>query len=452
MRASFFFLLLLISGLGLFSQPDLTRAAAELIGLSFDEEEIADMQANLDRQKLAYENLRSQSLENAVMPAVMFNPILPGTTYPPLSEQQPIKWDLPTRIKRPSNEAELAFLPIPHLASLIKRKKITSVELTEIYLRRIKQFADSLHCIVTLTEDLALKQARQADLALAEGKYLGPLHGIPYGVKDLLAVPGYPTTWGAMPYKEQHFREQATVVKKLAAAGAVLLGKLSMGALAMGDVWYKERTRNPWNLQQGSSGSSAGSASATAAGLVGFSIGTETLGSIVSPSTRCGVTGLRPSYGRVSRTGAMALSWSMDKIGPICRSAAGAAMVFDAIRGPDGQDMSLFPVAFNYQPRLPLSKLKVGYVPAYFEGRNGRRSSRLNDSLSLVSIRGMGIELIPVSLPEDLPISALRIILTAEAGAAFDELTRSDQDSLLVRQDRGGLAQYFSQQPLYSSH
>ncbi|MEL6852090.1 MAG: amidase family protein, partial [Bacteroidota bacterium] len=280
MRAFFLSCLLLVSGLYLFGQsasPAQTKAAASLIGLEFDSLERAYMQANLSRQRGAYESLREQRLENSIMPAVMFNPVLPGTRMPALAKEKPIDWNLPKKVKRPKQDGDLAFLSVPELASLIKRKKITSVELTQVYLNRIKRFADSLHCVVTLTEEVALAQARKADAALAAGTYLGPLHGIPYGVKDLLAVPGYPTTWGAAPFKDQTFSEQATVVSRLEEAGAVLLGKLSMGALAMGDVWFKDRTRNPWNLDQGSSGSSAGSASATAAGLVGFSIGTETM-------------------------------------------------------------------------------------------------------------------------------------------------------------------------------
>ena len=278
-----------------------------------------------------------------------------------------------------------------------------------------------------------MAQAKLADEEIARGFYRGPLHGIPYGVKDLLAVEGYPTTWGAMPFKDQVISETATVVNKLNEAGAVLVAKLSMGALAWGDVWFEDTTRNPWNLDQGSSGSSAGSGAATAAGLVAFSIGTETLGSIVSPSTRCGVTGLRPSYGRVSRYGAMALSWSMDKIGPMCRSALDCALVFEAIQGPDNLDPTLYDLPFSFPQEQSLSEMKIGYLSDYFTPES---NSWKNDSVSLEVFRSLGALLEPISLPDDLPVQAMGIILSSEAAAAFDELTRSDKDSLLVRQNR----------------
>jgi Asp-tRNA(Asn)/Glu-tRNA(Gln) amidotransferase A subunit family amidase len=285
--------------------------------------------------------------------------------------------------------------------------------------------------MITLMEDEALLAARNADDEIAKGKYRGPLHGIPYGVKDLLAVEGTLATWGAMPYKDQEINETATVVKKLNEAGAVLTVKLTLGALAMGDIWYGGVTKNPWNLEQGSSGSSAGSASATAAGLIPFAIGTETLGSIVSPSTRCGTTGLRPTFGRVSRHGAMALSWSMDKIGPICRNAWDAAIVFDVIRGEDGFDKTVQNASFNYSVKRDVKKLKVGYVKKYFEADYPNKDF---DNQTLDVLRSMGVELHEVSMPEELPVRALLVILSSEAAAAFDELTRSKRDSLLVNQ------------------
>jgi Asp-tRNA(Asn)/Glu-tRNA(Gln) amidotransferase A subunit family amidase len=319
------------------------------------------------------------------------------------------------------------------LAVLIKSKKITSLELTQLYLKRIKKYADTLQCAITVLEQTAIAQANRADAEISNGKYRGPLHGIPYGIKDLLSVDGTETTWGAAPYKEQVISKTATVVKKLEEAGAVLTVKLTMGALAMGDIWFGGVTKNPWNLKEGSSGSSAGSASATVAGLVAFAIGTETLGSIVSPSTRCGASGLRPTFGRVSRTGAMALSWSMDKIGPICRSALDGAIVLHVISGADGIDHHVRNASLNYSAKTDIKKLRVGYLKTLFDGNYATKS---NDAKALEVIRALGVELVPLELPTDIPVNAIRLMLTAEAAAAFDELTRSNRDSLLTDQRR----------------
>jgi Asp-tRNA(Asn)/Glu-tRNA(Gln) amidotransferase A subunit family amidase len=299
-----------------------------------------------------------------------------------------------------------------------------------MYLDRLKKYGPELECVVTLTEELALEQARKADEEIAYGRYRGYLHGIPYGAKDLLAVRGYKTTWGAEPYKDQVIDDTATVVKKLERAGAVLVAKLTLGALAWGDVWYGGMTRSPWNLEQGSSGSSAGSAAATAAGLVAFAIGTETWGSIVSPSTRCGATGLRPTFGRVSRAGAMALSWSMDKIGPICRTVEDCAIVFEAIRGPDGIDQTVLDGSFEYDFRVELEKVRVGYLRDAFDEEYENHD---RDAATLVEMRELGAELVPVDLPE-YPVYSLAFVLSAEAAAAFDQLTRSNQDDSMVRQ------------------
>jgi len=328
---------------------------------------------------------------------------------------------------------EMAFYSVGQLSELIRTRRVSSEQLTTMYLGRLKRYGPKLECVITLTEELAMRQAKQADKEIAKGKYRGPLHGIPYGVKDLLAVKGYKTTWGSVPYKEQMIDEDATVIKRLEQAGAILVAKFTLGELAMGDVWFGGRTRNPWNYKQGSSGSSAGSAAATAAGLVGFAIGTETLGSIVSPSTRCGTTGLRPTYGQVSRTGAMALSWSMDKIGPLCRTVEDCALVFQAIRGPDGVDQSLYDVPFNYDPKVNWKKLRIGYLKMEFD------SVRFNKSISdsvLAVLGGLGAKLIPIELPK-IPVENLRTILNAEAAAAFDDLTRNNQDDLMVRQGKG---------------
>ena len=414
-------------------------AAEKVIGLSFTETEREQMLPGLNGFQEAYSAMREYSLENSVMPAMQFDPLPIG--WQPSYAPQPISWEYP-KVKRPRSNEELAFLSLPELASLIKSRKVSSEELTRVYIDRIKTYSDTLQCLITLLEEDALAQARKADQEIAAGNYRGPLHGIPYGVKDLLSMPGTKTTWGAMAYKDQELEAEATVVRKLNEAGAVCIAKLTLGALAMGDVWYGGVTKNPWNLEQGSSGSSAGSASATVAGLVGFSIGTETLGSIVSPSTRCGASGLRPTYGRVSRYGAMALSWSMDKIGPICRTAEGAAMVFATIQGPDDQDPTLIQADFNYSPQVDLSQLRVGYLKDHFEEDH---RGKANDSTVLSVLRDLGANLQPVRLETDIPVGALRIILTAESAAAFDELTRTDRDSLLVRQNNWAWPNTFRQ-------
>ncbi len=345
--------------------PETVEEAQKIIGLNFDAAKRDSMLRNLAEQLERYEKLRTISLPNSVPPAILFNPIPAGFEFEKV--KKPLKMSRSGKVIMPRNIEDLAFYSVAQLAELIRTRKVTSEHLTMIYLGRLKRYGPKLECYVTLTDDLALKLAKQADREIAKGKYRGPLHGIPFGVKDLLSVKGYRTTWGSVPYKDQLIDEDATVVKRLEDAGAVLVAKFTMGELAMGDVWFGGRTRNPWNYKQGSSGSSAGSASATAAGLVGFSIGTETLGSIVSPSTRCGITGLRPTYGRVSRIGAMALSWSMDKIGPICRTVEDCALVFNAIYGPDGKDQTLYDAPFNYDSKVNWRKLRIGYLKAEFD-------------------------------------------------------------------------------------
>ena len=416
------------------------KATQVLFDLNFTDQENEMLTGGLKSNKRKYELIHNYDLNNSVPPAISFNPVPIG--FKAEIVQQNNLFDFPVEVKIPENKEDLAFYSVAELSVLIKNKQISSEELTRLYLNRLKKYDKILHCVVTLTEDLAIKQAKKADEELAKGIYRGPLHGIPYGVKDLLAVEAYKTTWGSGAHKDQTINETATVVKKLEDAGAVLLAKLSLGALAMGDVWFGGKTRNPWNPEQGSSGSSAGPASATAAGLVAFSIGSETLGSIVSPSTRCGVSGLRPSYGRVSRTGAMALSWTMDKLGPMCRTAEDCAIVFDVIRGSDGIDQTLIDSPFNYNSFKNIKSLKVGYIKELFE--NSRRRST-NDSISLEVFRKLGVKLIPVNLPENFPFSALGIILNAESAAAFDDLTRSNRDDLLVQQRRGAWPNSFRQ-------
>ena len=381
-----------------------------------------------DYQK-AIQAIHQYKLDNRVGMSLIFDPLPPGFQLE--ITQRPIDWGLSKKIILPENRNELAFYPVYKLAALIKSRKITSLELTKLYLDRLKKYSDTLQCSTEILEETALKQAKKADEEIARGKYRGPLHGIPYGIKDLLSVEGTETAWGAAPYKGQVISSTATVVKKLEEAGAVLAVKLTLGALAMGDIWYGGVTKNPWNLKQGSSGSSAGPASATVAGLIGFSIGTETLGSIVSPSTRCGASGLRPSFGRVSRNGAMALSWSMDKIGPICRSALDCALVFDAIRGTDGIDHHVRDAAFNYNAKTDIKKLRVGYLKNLFEADYPTKG---NDLKALEIIKSLGVDLQVVDITTNIPVNAIRLMLTAEAAASFDELTRSNRDSLLTDQ------------------
>lgn len=415
--------------------PPITAAiiqdAEKIAGLEFTAEERELMRQGVTENLASYRQLRSLSIPNSVPPALQFNPILPAMSLPRPTKS--IKMRLPKPRPLPANLEELAFWPITLLAALIKSRRITSLQLTKMYLERLKRYDAKLQCVITLTEELALRQARQADSEIAAGQYRGPLHGIPWGVKDLLATTGYRTTWGSVPFKEQVFDYNATVVERLEQAGAVLLAKLSVGELAWGDVWFGGKTKNPWNLKQGSSGSSAGPAAATAAGLVGFSIGTETYGSIVSPATRCGITGLRPTFGRVSRHGAMALSWSMDKIGPICRSAEDCALVFQAIHGPDGKDLTVIDLPFHYDPNFDARKLRVGFYQSAFATERNSPQAKANDDAVLTVLQRLGFELIPIELP-DYPIEALNIILNVEAAAAFDELTRSNQDDLMVRQ------------------
>jgi Asp-tRNA(Asn)/Glu-tRNA(Gln) amidotransferase A subunit family amidase len=402
--------------------------AEKVIGLTFEQAERDSMLDSIRELRRSYATIRDVPLDNGVPPALLFDPRVTRQETEAAQKSHLVPLDVDAVM--PEDPQDLAFYSVAELAVLLRTGRITSTYLTELYLERLKRFGPELECVITLTEDLALEQARRADEEIAAGEYRGPLHGIPYGLKDLFAVPDFPTTWGAMPYKDQVRDETATVAKRLEEAGAVLVAKLTLGALAWGDVWYGGRTRNPWNVEQGSSGSSAGPAAATAAGLVGFAIGTETWGSIVSPCTRCGCTGLRPTFGRVSRAGAMALSWSMDKVGPICRTVDDCALVFDAIKGPDGIDLTVVDAPFQYDPYLRLEDLNIGYVKNLFEEEYENRDK---DLATLDVLRKLGADLIPVELP-DLSVEPLALILDAEAAAAFDELTRSGKDDLLVRQ------------------
>jgi Asp-tRNA(Asn)/Glu-tRNA(Gln) amidotransferase A subunit family amidase len=410
---------------------DVVEKGDKIIGIDFTEPEIDSMLSILNDQLGNYKNIRKADLQNDVPSAMLFNPI--PNDFRVDQEQKPLRFDNYISTKMPVNKDDLAFYSVGQLASLIRTRQISCVELTKFFLDRLKKYGPKLECVITLTEDSALAQAKKDDEEIAAGWYKGMMHGIPFGVKDLLATKGYKTTWGAMPYKDQMIDEDATVIKKLEDAGGILVAKLTMGSLAMGDVWYGGKTRNPWKTSEGSSGSSAGPASAVSAGLVPFAIGTETWGSIVSPSTVCGVTGLRPTYGRVSRTGAMSLSPSMDKIGPICRNAEDCAIVFYFIYGPDKKDKTLYDYPFNYYNKIDLKKLRIGYLKNDFAKDS---AFKVQDSLALLTLKQLGADLIPIELPKDIPVNDLSIILTAEAAAEFDNLTLSNKDDMLAAQDK----------------
>jgi Asp-tRNA(Asn)/Glu-tRNA(Gln) amidotransferase A subunit family amidase len=439
--------------------------AAAIADLTIAEEYKEMMLEDLNDQAKGYEEVYKLNIPNSVDPALLFDPVLPGMRFE--TERRAMRMSPPPRVvpSVPKNVEDLAFWTVRELAELVRTKKVSSLALTEMYLGRLKKYDPTLKFVVTLTEERALAQAKKADAEIAGGKYRGPLHGLPWGAKDLLSTKGYRTTWGAGGFENQIIDEDATVVQRLDQAGAVLVAKLTLGALALGDVWFGGVTRNPWNTNQGSSGSSAGPASATAAGCVAFSIGSETLGSISSPSTRCGCTGLRPTFGLVPRTGAMALSWSMDKLGPICRSVEDCALVLDAIYGPDGHDRTVHAAAFNWDAQLDCRRLRVGCLKADFEhqpeppqaekeepaktpeeqkkrderkkrreaGRARAEYDRKYNEAALAKLREMGVNLIPVELPK-FPYQAITAMLTAESAAAFDDLTRSGRDKLLTSQ------------------
>ncbi|UCC39766.1 MAG: amidase [Candidatus Aminicenantes bacterium] len=413
--------------------------AEKIIGIKLTNEERKRIRGRLNRNLGIYKGIREKDLDNSVNCALVFNPVPPGMTFP--DKKKRIKYG-DVKVKKPAKLEDVAFYSVLQLAKLIKKKQITSTELTKMYLSRLKRYDPTLKFVVNLTEELALEQAKRADEEIKKGKYRGPLHGIPYGAKDLLSVKGYKTTWGAEPFKNQIIDRNATVVERLEEEGAVLVAKLTLGALAQGDIWYGGRTRNPWNPKRGSSGSSAGPASATAAGCVGFSIGSETNGSIISPCNRCGVTGLRPTFGRISRYGAMALSWSMDKIGPICRTVEDCAVVFNAIYGPDGKDNTLIDLPFNWNPKIDVKKLRVGYFEKYFKRElrgkpkdKKRKASRQKEQrLSnrvLDVLKGLGLEIKPIDV--DIQVLGTGFILSTESAAAFDDFTRSTRDDLMKK-------------------
>ncbi|HLW53343.1 MAG TPA: amidase [Candidatus Angelobacter sp.] len=448
---------------------DMIDNAATIADVPISDEYKDMMLESLNSLPQSFKAIYDLHIKNEVAPAIVFDPVVPGTKLDSVRRRMSIsKAPAAHDSAVPKNLEDVAFSSVRQLAELVRTRKVSSAALTDMYLARLKRYDPTLKFVITLTEDRARAQAKEADAAIAAGKYHGPLHGLPWGAKDLLAVKGYRTTWGAGGFEDQKIDEDATAVQRLDQAGAVLVAKLTLGALAQGDRWFGGITRNPWNPKQGSSGSSAGSASATAAGCVAFGIGSETLGSISSPSTRCGTTGLRPSFGLVPRTGAMALSWSMDKLGPICRAVEDCAIVLSAIYGPDGHDRSVQNAAFNWDAGLDWRKLRIGYLKADFElppvqqpeapkdekersaeetkkreeeaanraqARARREYDHKYDEAALAKLKAMGINLIPVEFPK-LPYQAMRSILLAEAAAAFDDLTRSGRDKLLTEQSK----------------
>ena len=408
--------------------PRLVACAEKMIPIHYTDKERAQLLHGFENQLQAVSTLRAQHFGHDLAPALTFDPRLPGKAFP--KQKNRIKASRPAAGNAaPADDTALAYASVGQLGHWLRTGKISSEALTRLYLKRIRRYGDALECFITVTPELALAEARDADKKLAAGKDLGPLHGIPYGLKDLFDTRGIRTTWGAAPYKDRVPDRDARVVTRLREAGAVLLGKTTCGAIAYGDIWFGGKTRNPWNTAEGSSGSSAGSAAATAAGLVGFSIGTETLGSIVSPSNRCGATGLRPTFGRVSRAGAMALSWSLDKAGTICRHVEDTALVLGALNGYDAEDPGSVAMGFDYAPDLGQRGLVAGYDPAWFEGKSGNAIDRH----ALKTLQDLGVKTRHVSLP-DLPYGVLFLSLVAEAAAAFEELTLSNRDDLLVWQ------------------
>jgi Asp-tRNA(Asn)/Glu-tRNA(Gln) amidotransferase A subunit family amidase len=410
---------------------EMVERAEKIAGLEFNDEQREAIARGLSNNVRNYERLREVPLTNAVAPAIQFDPVLPHMRLP--TERHGMRFVPPSGIRRPANLEEVAFWPVTHLSELVRTRQVTPSELTEMYIARLKRYDPQLFAVVSFTEERARAQAAQLDAELRAGNYRGPLHGIPWGAKDLLATRGYRTTWGASPYREQVLDYDATVVERLDAAGAILIAKLTLGSLAQGDRWFGGMTRNPWHPTEGSSGSSAGPGAATAAGLVGFSIGTETLGSIVSPATRSGVTGLRPTFGFVSRHGAMALSWSMDKIGPMCRTVEDCALVMNAIHGPDDHDPTVRDVPFNWDSARSLSGLRIGYNRAAFEQRNQQGELNSFDQAALEALRQITPNLVPVELPIDrYPLSAIQgSVLGVESAAAFDDLVRSGRVDML---------------------
>ncbi|SRR5579884_674587 len=405
------------------------KDALAIAGLTFSEEDVKAMVQGVNRALSGYEEVRKLEIPNDVQPPFYFSPITPGMKVNRVKE--PVHFSAPP-VKRPSSIEDLAFAPVIQLAQLLKTRQVTSVELTRMYLDRLHRFNPKLNCVVTFLDDLAMEQARRADAEIAAGHYRGPLHGIPWGAKDIIAVKGYKTTWGSGAYKDQVINEDASVVEMLREAGAVLLAKLTSGELAQGDQWFGGRTNNPWNLSEGSSGSSAGPGAATAGGCVAFAIGTETSGSILSPSGRCGVTGLRPTFGRISRYGVMALSWTQDRLGPMCRYAEDCAVVMSVIARPDGRDLSVSEIPFNWNAKADLKKIRVGILQAAFDEVRDPELKAMNER-AIAAVEGLGFKLTPVKLPDwTIDGSAYGV----ESAVFFDELIRTNGDKRMTNPGR----------------
>jgi Asp-tRNA(Asn)/Glu-tRNA(Gln) amidotransferase A subunit family amidase len=411
---------------------DQVTAALKLMGLEFQDAEIEMMLRGVNQAMGQYASLRKLDIPLDTEPAFSFHPGLPDR--PAIKGPQRFETTVPKAgaVKAPSNLEDVAFWRVTDLAPLVRSRAVSSTGLTKMYIDRLTRYSPKLLCLITPTTELAMEQAAAADREIKAGRYKGPLHGIPFGVKDLFDTKGILTTWGAEPYQNRVPDKDATVVERLRNAGAVLIGKLSMGALAQGGLWFKGMTKTPWNTEQTSSGSSAGSASATAAGLVGFSLGTETLGSIVSPSQACGTVGLRPTYGRISRYGAMGLSWTMDKIGPICRGVEDCALVLNAVYGPDGRDRTVGADPFHWEPRKPLKSLKVGILQKDFDRAQGDQKKVYDQAID--DLKKAGVTMTPCEFQED--INMIRFLLSAEAATAFDDITRDGR----VRDLRGQAA------------
>lgn len=405
--------------------------AARLAGLEIAPADREEMLAGLRNNLASYRGLRALKIDQAVPPPLYFNPAVPGQRFE--TEQRPLNFGHSADEKRPGSLDDVAFWSVSRLAELIGSRQVSAKELTELYLRRMRRFDAQINSVITLTEELALAQAAAADQELAAGRRIGPLHGIPWGAKDLLSKTGYRTTWGFEAYRQQTIDVDATVVKRLEAAGAVLIAKLSTGEIARGDRWFGGQTKNPWKPEEGSGGSSAGPAAATSAGFVGFSIGTDTTGSIIGPSRNCGVTGLRPSFGRVSRHGVMPVCWSLDKVGPMCRSAADCALVFASILGPDGQDLAVVDYPFNWDADADVRRLRVGVLREAFESDGATTRVRRNDLDVLDVLSDMGVETQPSTLPEHADMDALQMLLVDEA-AAFDELILEGKEELFFQE------------------
>jgi Asp-tRNA(Asn)/Glu-tRNA(Gln) amidotransferase A subunit family amidase len=408
---------------------DMVTDALKLSGLELTETERQSMVDSANQNLSNYEKLHEIHIPNDVSPPFHFSSLVPGVE---VNRTHAFKLSVAPVVKRPANLEDVAFWPVRNLAELIRTKQVTSLELTEMYLARLHRYQPKLNFVVTFLDDVAREQARRADTEIAAGKYKGPLHGIPWGCKDIISVKGYKTTWGSPAFKEQVFDYDASVVEMLRDAGAVLLAKLSTGELAGGDQWFGGQTKNPWDPTQGSSGSSAGPASATAAGCVAFGIGSETSGSILSPSARCGLAGLRPTFGRVSRYGVMALSWTQDRLGPLCRYAEDTAIVMQAIAKPDGRDMSVSDIPFNWNAQLDIKKLRVGYIKESFDEITNP-TVKANAQKVLDTLTSVGIsKFVPLTIPDNLASTVGGF--GVESSVFFDEASRSGK----MKEARGG--------------